>query len=443
MPRRTIIRALLCLLLPLLVLPRVAGAAAGRSADTAAVLTIDGPIGPATSDYFHRAMNRAQADGAAVVVLELDTPGGLDTAMRSIIQEILSSPLPVVAYVAPSGARAASAGTYIVYASHLAAMAPGTNLGAATPVQIGPGSGNQTEHRKVVNDAVAYIRGLAQLRGRNAAWAEKAVREAASLPARQALKKHVVDLIAPDVATLLERIDGRSVQVQGVMRTVRTRGLRQIRIGPDWRSRLLGILTNPNVAYLLLLLGVVGIVFELTNPGILLPGVAGAICLVLALYAFQILPINYAGLGLILLGLALMVSEAFVSSFGALGIGGTAALVIGSVILMDTDAPGFGISPELIGAVALFALLLLAVLLGTLVRSRGRPVVSGREGLIGAEGRAVESFARRGPVRVQGEVWTAESNVPVRAQQRLRVVGRSGLVLRVEPLPEQTGEETR
>ncbi|HYW91585.1 MAG TPA: nodulation protein NfeD [Gammaproteobacteria bacterium] len=443
MPRTSITTALLCLALLLLCAPLGSRAAPAGGGGLAAVLTIDGPIGPATSDYFRRAMRQARSDGARVVVLEMDTPGGLDTAMRSIIQAILNAPVPVIAYVAPSGARAASAGTYILYASHLAAMAPGTNLGAATPIQMGPGGGGKTEHRKVVNDAVAYIRGLAQLRGRNADWAEKAVRQAASLPAQQALKAGVVDLVAPNIATLLKRADGREVTVQGRRETLHTAGLRVVRVDPDWRARLLAVLTNPNVAYLLLLLGALGVVFEFTNPGTFLPGVAGAICLMLALYAFQILPVNYAGLGLILLGLGMMVAEAFVSSFGALGIGGTAALVIGSVILMDTDAPGFGISPALIGAVALFSVLLLAVLLGVLLRSRRRPVVSGKEGLVGAEGVALGDFAERGSVRVQGEVWSAVSAVPVRERERIRVVAREGLVLRVEPLANETGEETQ
>ena len=297
MPRTSITTALLCLALLLLCAPLGSRAAPAGGGGLAAVLTIDGPIGPATSDYFRRAMRQARSDGARVVVLEMDTPGGLDTAMRSIIQAILNAPVPVIAYVAPSGARAASAGTYILYASHLAAMAPGTNLGAATPIQMGPGGGGKTEHRKVVNDAVAYIRGLAQLRGRNADWAEKAVRQAASLPAQQALKAGVVDLVAPNIATLLKRADGREVTVQGRRETLHTAGLRVVRVDPDWRARLLAVLTNPNVAYLLLLLGALGVVFEFTNPGTFLPGVAGAICLMLALYAFQILPVNYAGLG--------------------------------------------------------------------------------------------------------------------------------------------------
>lgn len=417
-------------------------------------LNITGPIGPATSDYFHRGLMDAEAAGAPFVVLQLDTPGGLSSSMRDIIRDILASPIPVISYVSPSGARAASAGTYILYASHVAAMAPATNLGAATPVQIGPGAtsplpeGDKKDKgeapsgdamkKKVVNDAVAYIRGLAKLRGRNADWAEKAVREAASLDAQEALSLDVIDLIAKNIPDLLQQIDGRTLEVQGKSVVLHTAGLTLRDIQPDWRSRLLSIITNPNIAYILMLIGIYGLIFEFSNPGTFLPGIVGAICLMLALFAFQVLPINYAGVGLILLGVALMVAEAFAPSFGALGIGGVIAFVIGSVILMDTRAPGFGISVALIGAVALFSALLLVLMLSMIVRARRRPVVSGAEELVGASAQALEEFEHEGTVRTHGERWRARTTTPLHKGQWVRVVAREGLTLDV--VPEQKAE---
>ena len=418
---------------------------------TAVQLHIQGPIGPATSDYVQRGLAVARQQGARLVVLRMDTPGGLDSAMRSIIQDILASPVPVVSYVAPSGARAASAGTYIMYASQIAAMAPGTNLGAATPVQVGglpgggkpqqPGqkggeSGNTMKH-KVVNDAVAYIRSLAELRGRNVQWAEKAVREAASLPASEALKKHVIDVIAPDTAALLAAIDGRTVTVPQGKITLHTQGLALRSIEPDWRTRLLATLTDPNVAYLLMLLGFYGLFFELANPGFVLPGVAGAICLVLALYAFQVLPVNYAGVALILLGILFMVAEAFVPSFGALGIGGVAAFVFGSIILFNAGSDVYAVSLPLIASVALVSAGFFIGIVGMAIRARSRPVVSGQEQMLHAVGEVLEDFQGRGSVRVHSELWSAESDVALRRGQKVRVTGIRGLVLQVEPLREE------
>lgn len=425
-------------------------------------LTVDGPIGPATSDYFSRSLDKAVDEGASIVILQMDTPGGLDASMRDIIRNILSSPIPVVGYVAPNGARAASAGTYIMYASHIAAMAPATNLGAATPVQLGgggpeipgrepekgddqeqgeqPSGGTEPEPRplgedamahKVVNDAVAYIRGLAKLRGRNAEWAEQAVRRAASLDAGEALEKNVIDLIAVDVDELLAKIDGRTVEVHGSKQTLATADIPVTTMEPDWRSELLAVITNPNVAYILMLVGIYGLIFEFANPGTIVPGVIGGICLLLALFALQVLPINYAGLGLILLGVALMTGEAFVPSFGILGIGGVVAFVIGSIILIDTDAPGFGISVALIGAVALFSAILFATVMGLILRARRRPVVSGREEMLGTRAIALEDFDREGQVRAHGERWLALTDAPVTRGQALQIVGMEGLHLRV------------
>lgn len=442
----------------LLVVSGIAITAWGESEVSGAVivLEIDGTIGPPTGDYIERALEKANRQQAELVVMRMDTPGGLDTSMRDIIKHITTSTVPVAVFVAPSGARAASAGTYILYASHIAAMAPGTNLGAATPIQIGglPGQDEAKEdskkedqdknapgkvtgnakNRKLVNDAAAYLRSLAQMRGRNAEWAEKAVREAVSLPAQEALDIGVIDLIATDLQDLLRQIHGRTVTVQGREKTLSTEGASLVRIEPDWRNRLLSVISNPNVAYVLMLIGIYGLIYEFSNPGAILPGTVGAISLVLALFAFQALPINYAGVALILIGLALMISEAFVPSFGALGLGGMAAFIIGSVILIDTEAPGYGISLPLIGSFAVITTLILVLVVGMAIKSRQRPVVSGSEQLIGTEGIAIGAFDHDGSVRVHGEVWRARTDRMLNEGQSVRVTGREGLTLRVTPV---------
>jgi len=425
-----------------LVLLSSAGAMAATTdppSGTGVLIPISGPIGPATSDFVVRQLHAAEAEKAALVVLTIDTPGGLDTSMRDMVQAILASDVPVVSYVAPSGARAASAGTFLLYASHVAAMAPATNLGAATPVQLGgkADEGKQADgalERKAVNDAVAYIKSLAQLRGRNAAWAEKAVREGASLPANEALAGQVIDVVATDLPELLRAIDGRVVKLQTRQVTLHTGGLVLRDVQPDWRTDLLSLITNPNVAYLLMLIGIYGLLLEGYNPGTVLPGVVGAICLLLALFAFQVLSVNYAGLALIGLGVLLIVAETFVPSFGALGLGGIIAFVIGSIMLLDSGVPGFSIAWQLIGGMALAGALVLLAIVSFAVRARRRPVVSGVEQLLRERPEAVESFERSGHVRVHGEIWSAVSREPVREGQRLRVLAVKGLTLEVEPI---------
>jgi membrane-bound serine protease (ClpP class) len=412
-----------------------AGSAFGQSPPVVLV-PLEGAIGPASADFLRRSLERAARDKAPLLVIRMDTPGGLDTSMRQIIKDILASPVPVATYVAPGGSRAASAGTFILYASHYAAMAPGTNLGAASPVAIGGSpspqkdgkkgdSGGDTMMKKVTNDAVAYIRGLAEMRGRNADWAEKAVREAVSLSADQALKLKVVDVVAKDVPDLLVQLEKRKkLQVAGATVT---------EVEVDWRTRILGVITNPSIAYILILVGIYALIFEFMNPGLILPGVVGAICVLLALYAFHLLPVNYAGLALIALGVAFMVAEAFLPSFGALGAGGLVAFVIGSIILMeDTELPAFEIPYTLIGGVAAASAAFLFFVVGMAARNRRRPVVSGREYLIGASGVALEDFEREGWARVQGETWRVRSPQPVRQGQALRVTAMQGLTLTVE-----------
>jgi len=430
-----------------LVLPW-AGPAAQAVPETrprAVQVEIKDAIGPATKEHFLGALEKAREDHAQLVLLLLDTPGGLDAAMRDIIQGILNSPIPVVTFVYPPGARAASAGTYMLYASHVAAMAPGTNLGAATPVSLGgspPDAGKDKDgepqpsgamERKVVNDAVAYIRSLAELRGRNVEWAESAVRGAASLPAREALEKGVIDLVASDVPELLARLDGRQVKVNGATVTLATQGMLVERYEPTWRTNLLAVITNPMIAYGLLIIGLYGLLFEGYNPGAVLPGVVGAIALLLGLYALQVLSVNYAGLALVGLGIGMMIAEVFVPSFGALGIGGIAAFVIGSIILMDTDAPGFQVSLGLIGGIAAVAALAIFGTVWMAARARRRPVATGAEQLVGARAEALEDFTGRGRVRIFGEEWAAVSAMPVHSGQQVTIERVEGLTLHVRP----------
>ncbi|NMG36107.1 nodulation protein NfeD [Azoarcus sp. TTM-91] len=417
-------------------------------------LRVDGVIGPATADFIHRGLARAQAGGYLLVVLELDTPGGLDTSMRAIIKDILASPVPVATYVHPEGARAASAGTYILYASHIAAMTPATNLGAATPVAIGgtpspapdpptgdkakDGSGKAPDDAmgaKAVNDAAAYLRSLAQLRGRDADFAERAVREAAGLSAEEALARGVIDVVAPSLPALLRQLDGREVELaQGKLRLA-TADAAIDQIEPDGRNRFLALLANPQVALILMMIGIYGLFFEFTSPGFVVPGVAGAICLLLALYAFHLLPVNWAGVALVVVGCALMVAEAFAPSFGVLGIGGLVAFVIGGLFLVDGELPGFGIPPALIVGLSLASAALLFALGGFAARSRKRPVVSGREEMAGQLATVAGPAADGGYwVQLRGETWRAHAAQPLNAGDQVRIDGVDGLTLQVSPL---------
>jgi len=449
-----------------------AAGAAGAVPAPAIVLPLSGAIGPASADFVTRGLARADREGAQLVVLQIDTPGGLDTSMREIIKAILASRVPVAVFVGPSGARAASAGTYILYASHIAAMAPGTNLGAATPIQIGmpspispspppaiekekekekqkekgkakPGeeakAPQDTLTKKQTHDAAAYIRGLAQLRGRNAEWGERAVREAVSLSADEALAQKVIDVTARDVPELLKKLDGRKVSTAAGERVLATAGAAQVILEPDWKSRFLAVITDPSVALILMMLGIYGLFFEFSNPGFVLPGVVGAICLLLGLFALNMLPVNYAGLTLVLLGMAFLIAEAFLPSYGSLGAGGIIAFVIGAVMLIDTEVPGFGVPPWLIGSLALMSAAFIFLIGGVALKARGRPVVTGHEELIGSVGVVLEDAEGEGWARVRSEQWRVQSRVPLKRGQDVRVTERNGLVLTVTPLNEGVG----
>ncbi|MER2528374.1 MAG: nodulation protein NfeD [Candidatus Competibacter denitrificans] len=432
----------------------------------ALLLELQGTIGPASRDFVRRGLEKAQSRQAAAVILKLDTPGGLDSSMRDMIQAILSSPIPVLGYVAPEGARAASAGTYILYACHIAAMAPATNLGAATPVQIGglplPSKPSDDQpladpaipksaapeaakpdakpvalpaddmKRKLLNDARAYIRSLAQLRGRNAEWAEQAVTEASSLSAQEALQKGVIDIVAADATDLLRQANGRGVDVGGTQRVLATQNLTIEVMTPDWRNRLLSTIAHPMVAYVLLLVGIYGLFFELSNPGTALPGVLGGVCLLLALFAFQVLSVNLAGLALLLLGLVFMVGEAFAPSFGALGLGGIAAFIAGSLLLWDETGPGYEIPLAVILGFAVASVGVLMGLSTLFLRQRHRPVVSGAEAMLGATGTVMANESHR--AWVHGESWKIRTDSPVQPGQRIQVISRKGLTLWVRPL---------
>ena len=428
------------------------------------IIQIEGIISPASADYFSRSLQKAIDANAEFLLIRLDTPGGLDASMRKMIKAIISSPVPVVTYVTPGGARAASAGTYLLYASHVAAMSPATNLGAATPVQLSPGFAQEQDKsplpdpqqqdgdkvqpdkpagdaltRKVVNDAVAYIRGLADLRGRNADWAEQAVREAASLTAEAALENNVIDIIAADQRDLIQQLDGTKIKVLGMDTTLQTEPVTLTELLPDWRNKVLAVITNPNIAYLLMMIGIYGLIFEFANPGSIVPGTIGSICLLLALFSFQVLPINYAGLALMLLGIALMVAEAFQPSFGVLGLGGVAAFVAGSVMLIDTELPGYGINMGVVAGVTVSTVAFFLMALGMVLRNRHHPIVSGEEEMLGSLCTALEDFSSEGRVLAHSEHWTARTQTPLKKGDEARIRAIDGLILDIEPLEDGEG----
>lgn len=448
------------LLVLLSALLAMAGVVASAATGAVVVVEIEGVIGPATADFAHRSFAKARERDARLIVLKMDTPGGLDQSMRRIIQDILASPVPIATLVAPEGARAASAGTYILYASHIAAMAPATNLGAATPVSIGPGGGSPQPERdskafdkdkaddkartdrparsspdamreKAVNDAAAYIRGLAELRGRNAEFAEQAVREARSLSANEALKRGVIEVVAADVPDLIKQIDGRAVVLQGGKVTLALANAVVDTIEPDLRTRVLAVLTNPMLAMVLMMIGVYGLFVEFTSPGFGVPGVAGAIALLLALYAFHMLPVNWAGVALVGLGAVLMVAEVFMPSFGALGVGGIIAVAAGGLLLMDADDPAFRVSWPEVTVLALASAAAIAAFGAFALKSRRRPVVSGREDMLGAHGTVIAQEDGIIWAEVRGERWRVRSSAPLAPGDLVRITGIDGLTLEV------------
>ena len=441
---------LLCLVLSILLIlftPILFSAPEEKS--SILVLGIDGTINPAISDYLRKGLLRATEQKAALVIIRMNTPGGLDASMRDIIQEILSSPTPVLTFVWPDGARAASAGTYILYASHIAAMAPATNLGAATPIQIGGmGSAKDEEkpdaedskarrsplERKIINDASAYIKALADKHGRNGDWAVQAVQEAVSLTAREALELNVVNIVADDLEDLLNQLEGYPLIVDGESVSLKTTGLRLDHFEQSWRYKLLGVVSDPTIAYLLLLLGFYGLIYELANPGFLLPGVAGGIALMLALYALQLLPVNYSGLALMILGIGFLVGEAFMPSFGTLGFGGIIAFAAGSLILIDDQTMRVSL-PAIIGTTAVSALFII-MLMSRVAMMRRKPVHTGIEAMVGTFGKARSDFDGAGLVWVNGESWNARSSSPVRKGDKVKILSIAGLELIIEPLKE-------
>jgi membrane-bound serine protease (ClpP class) len=455
---------LCALVLNAVVVAPVVRAAESADVPPVFVLRIAGAIGPATAEYVSRSLEHAARERAQLVVLQVDTPGGLDTSMRSIIKDIVASPVPLAAYVAPQGARAASAGTYILYAAHVAAMAPATNLGAATPVAVGmpfPGrnpeaaerassaasgseAGHDTSAAKRINDASAYIRSLAQLRGRDVAWAEQAVRESVSLSASDALARKVVDVVAVDVGDLLRQLDGRALKLGnsggGSVKLATAKAV-VVMLEPNWRDRLLGVISDPSLVLILLMIGVYGLLFEFMNPGFVAPGVIGGVAILLALWGLQMLPVNYAGLALLLLGIAFFVAEAFLPSYGALGIGGVTAFAFGALFLIDSELPGFGIPPSLVVVATLVSAAFVIGVAGMAAKARRRPVVSGTARMVGAVAEVIEFGAGEGWATVAGERWRVRAGEPLHAGQRVRIARVEGLTLEVSPIPQAANSE--
>ncbi len=400
----------------------------GLAQKEAVVARLEGPINPATSSYVRRALEIGEERNAEVIVIEIDTPGGLATSMKSIVKEIMNSRVPVITYVSPKGAGAASAGVLITIAGHLAAMAPGTNIGAAHPVNVGGKDMDKTMTEKVLNDMVSYARSIAKERGRNEEWVEKAVRESASITSEVALRERVVDIISEDIDSLLEAIDGREVTLKGEIRRLETKGCVIHYFRPSWRDRLLITISDPNIAYILMMIGLAGIYFELSHPGAIFPGVIGGISLILAFYSFQTLPVNYAGLLLVILSVALFILEIKVQSYGMLSLGGILSLVLGSIMLFEDLKVSLKLLiPTVLGITAFFV-----IVTGLAIKAVWRRPLTGKEGLVGEVGVAKTSIARQGKVFVHGEYWNAQSEEPIGEGEEVVVIGMEGLLLKVK-----------
>jgi len=395
------------------------------------IIKVQATINPTIAEFITSSIKKAASSGDEAIIIELDTPGGLDTAMRDIIKELLSPPLPVIVYVHPSGGRAASAGVLITMAANIAAMTPGSNIGAAHPVNVGGGEMSKEMNEKITNDAVAYIKGLAEKRGRNVEWAEKAVKESASIPAEEALKLNVIDILAKDIDDLLKQLDGRKVTTNKGEITLSTKGVKVIRDDMGFGRKILNVISDPNVAYILMMLGLLGIYFELANPGALLPGVLGAICLILAFYAFQTIPVNYAGVLLILLSIVLFVAEAMVTSYGILAIGGIVAMFLGSIMLFDSPLPYLRASLLVIIPTVLTTAGLFILAITYAIRAQFRKTETGAEGMIGQVGEARSRISPTGKVFVAGEYWDAESEEVIEEGEKVRVIALKGLKLKV------------
>ncbi|HEX2215291.1 MAG TPA: nodulation protein NfeD [Xanthobacteraceae bacterium] len=446
-PLVSVLSAFLSLVLALGIFAAALGAAQAAPNDRVLVIHVDGAISVATARQLTRVLDQAKSESATAIVVRLDTPGGLVSATRDIVRDMIAAPVPIIVYVAPSGARAASAGTFIVYGSHVAAMAPGTNLGAATPIQMGgmPGAPQQkdekksneptTAERKAINDTVAWLRSLAQLRGRDLDFAEKAVREAATLTADEARKQGVVEIVATGIDDLLAQADGRKVMVAGEERTLSTRDATVMVVEPDWRTKLLAVIANPNIAFILLLVGVYGLLFEFWSPGALVPGVLGGISLLLAFIALSVLPVQYGALALLLLGIAMMTGEAFTPGIGILGLGGLVAFLVGAFFLFEPEGStiDFGVSVPIIIGAAITSAGLTFVVIGAAMKARQRPAVIGAEEMLGANGRVMDWQGDRGNIRIHGEVWSARSERELQPGDAVRVTRREGLILTVEP----------
>jgi len=393
------------------------------------VLKVEGVINPITAEYITDGIDKASNRNSVALIIQMDTPGGLDKSMRIIIKKILNSEIPIIVYVAPSGSRAASAGTYITLAAHIAAMAPGTNMGAATPVALGAGKIDEEMKKKIHNDAVAYIKSIAEKRGRNSKWAEEAVRKSVSISETEALKKGVIDLIANDLSELVKKIDKKKVAIDSKIYTINTKDVKIEYFEMEWRQKILAVISDPNIAFLLIILGFYGLFFELSNPGVVFPGLIGAIALILGGYALQLLPINYAGLLLIILAIVMFLLEIKVTSYGALTMGGVVSMVIGSIMLIDSPSPFLRISLKIIIPTTLATAAFFFFLFGAVIRTHQKKAVTGTEGLVGEVGIAQEDIEKGGKVFIHGEIWDAISDMPLKKGEKIKVIKVEGLKL--------------